>query len=128
MSDNLKEMRKLVDTLNKYAYEYYVLDNPSVEDIVYDKLYDKLKTLEEQTGERLIDSPTRRIGGEPISAFKKHEHINKLYSLDKAVTFAELDSFDQKIKKIANPTYTVEYKFEGLTICLTYRNEEKLHR
>ncbi|MBE5742105.1 MAG: NAD-dependent DNA ligase LigA [Clostridiales bacterium] len=122
MSELLIEMRKLVDTLNKYAYEYYVLDNPSVEDIVYDKLYDKLKELEEQTGERFLDSPTRRIGGEPISAFKKHEHINKLYSLDKSVTFEQLDSFDQKIRKIAEPTYTVEYKFDGLTICLTYRD------
>ena len=122
MSEKLNEMRKLVDTLNKYAYEYYVLDNPSVEDIVYDKLYDRLKVLEEELGERFSDSPTRRIGGEPISSFKKHEHINKLYSLDKAVTFGELDSFDQKIKKITEPIYTVEYKFDGLTICLTYRN------
>ena len=115
-------MRSLCDTLNRFAYEYYVLDNPSVEDIVYDKLYDELKRLEEETGERFPDSPTRRIGGEPISAFKKHEHIKKLYSLDKSVTFEELEAFDAKVRKVANPEYTVEYKFDGLTMCLTYKN------
>ncbi len=122
MTEKLQKMRSLCDTLNRFAYEYYVLDNPSVEDIVYDKLYDELKRLEEETGERLPDSPTRRIGGEPISAFKKHEHIKKLYSLDKSVTFEELESFDSKVRKVANPEYTVEYKFDGLTMCLTYKN------
>ena len=122
MTEKLQKMRSLCDTLNRFAYEYYVLDNPSVEDIVYDKLYDELKRLEEETGERFPDSPTRRIGGEPISAFKKHEHIKKLYSLDKSVTFEELESFDSKVRKVANPEYTVEYKFDGLTMCLTYRN------
>ena len=122
MSEKMKEMRSLCDTLNRYAYEYYVLDNPSVEDIVYDKLYSRLVELEGETGERFADSPTRRVGGEPISAFKKHEHIKRLYSLDKSVTFDELDSFDSKVRKVANPEYTVEYKFDGLTICLTYKN------
>lgn len=122
MTEKLQKMRSLCDTLNRFAYEYYVLDNPSVEDIVYDKLYDELKRLEEETGERFPDSPTRRIGGDPISAFKKHEHIKKLYSLDKSVTFEELESFDSKVRKVANPEYTVEYKFDGLTMCLTYKN------
>ena len=122
MTEKLSKRRSLCDTLNRFAYEYYVLDNPSVEDIVYDKLYDELKRLEEETGERFPDSPTRRIGGEPISAFKKHEHIKKLYSLDKSVTFEELEAFDAKVRKVANPEYTVEYKFDGLTMCLTYKN------
>ena len=122
MKEKLEKMRTLCDTLNRFAYEYYVLDNPSVEDIVYDKLYDELLKLEKETGERFADSPTRRVGGEPISAFKKHEHIKRLYSLDKVVTMDALDAFDTKIRKIANPTYTVEYKFDGLTICLTYKD------
>ena len=122
MTEKLKKMRTLCDTLNRFAYEYYVLDNPSVEDIVYDKLYDELKRLEEETGERFADSPTRRVGGDPISAFKKHRHINRLYSLDKSVTFDELDAFDNRVRKVANPEYTVEYKFDGLTMCLTYKN------
>lgn len=116
-------MRELVDTLNKYAYEYYVLDNPSVPDREYDKLYDELQILEGETGVREQDSPTRRVGGEPISAFKKHEHIYRFYSLDKCVTEDELSAFDERVRKVVpDPTYTVEYKFDGLTMCLTYEN------
>ncbi len=118
-----KRMRELVDTLNKYAYEYYVLDNPSVPDREYDKLYDELRILEGETGVREQDSPTRRVGGEPISAFTKHEHIHRLYSLDKCVTEEELSAFDERVRRVmSDPTYTVEYKFDGLTMCLTYEN------
>lgn len=120
-----KRMRELVDTLNKYAYEYYVLDNPSVSDRAYDALYDELKKLESETGVRFNDSPTRRVGGEPVSAFGKHEHIHRLYSLDKCVTDEELEAFDERVRKVVkNPEYTVEYKFDGLTMCLTYENGE----
>ena len=62
-------MRELVDTLNKYAYEYYALDSPSVPDREYDKLYDELQILEGETGVREQDSPTRRVGGETISVY-----------------------------------------------------------
>lgn len=118
-------MRELVDTLNRYGYEYYVLDNPSVPDREYDKLYDELKSLESESGERFQDSPTRRVGGDPISSFLKHEHIHRLYSLDKCVTDGELGSFDERVRKIVpDPEYTVEYKFDGLTMCLTYENGE----
>ncbi len=114
-------MRELVDKLNKYAHEYYVLDNPTVSDKEYDKLYDELIALEKATGEVLYDSPTKRVGGEPISAFKKHKHIERLYSLDKATTEEQIYAFDKRINKSdENLTYTVEYKFDGLTICLTY--------
>lgn len=116
-----EKMQKLVDTLNKYAHEYYVLDNPTVSDKEYDALYDELKKLEEQTGVVLFDSPTKRVGGDPISAFKKHKHLAKLYSLDKSTSTEEMDAFFKKIEKITpNAEYTVEYKFDGLTICLTY--------
>ena len=120
------EMQKLVDTLNKYAYEYYVLDNPTVSDGEYDVLYDKLKELEAKTGVVLPDSPTKRVGGEPITEFQKHKHIARLYSLDKAVTKEELEAFNDRIKKVSptEPEYTVEYKFDGLTMCLTYENGE----
>ncbi|MBO4323174.1 MAG: NAD-dependent DNA ligase LigA [Clostridia bacterium] len=120
----MDRMRELVDILNKYAYEYYVLDAPTVTDREYDRLYDELKALEKETGVRLSDSPTRRVGGEPVSAFKKHEHINRLYSLDKSVTKEELSDFDARIRKVCEPTYTVEYKFDGLTVCLTYDKGE----
>ena len=117
-----KRMRELVDVLNKYAYEYYVLDAPTVSDKQYDELYDELKALESETGEVLFDSPTRRVGGDPVSAFSKHEHIARLYSLDKATSAEELSAFFQRVVKAAGyfPEFTVEYKFDGLTVCLTY--------
>ena len=120
----MDRMKELVSLLNRYGYEYYVLDNPTVSDGEYDKLYDELKNLEKTTGIVLPDSPTHRIGGEPVSAFQKHRHISRLYSLDKAVTREQLSSFVDKILKTENPDtkYTVEYKFDGLTMCLTYEN------
>ncbi|MGN0813093.1 MAG: NAD-dependent DNA ligase LigA [Candidatus Coproplasma sp.] len=118
-----ERVRYLIDTLNKWAYEYYVLDNPSVSDREYDKLYDELKEIEEETGEVEFDSPTRRVGGEPIKGFEKHTHIHRLYSLDKAVTYERLSAFITRIKKLVpDPAFTVEYKFDGLTMCLTYEN------
>ena len=115
-------MRELVDVLNKYAYEYYVLDAPTVSDKQYDELYDELKALERETGEVLFDSPTRRVGGDPVSTFSKHEHVARLYSLDKATSAEELSAFFQRVVKAAGyfPEFTVEYKFDGLTVCLTY--------
>ena len=114
-------MRELVDKLNRWAHEYYVLDDPSVPDSEYDRYYDELKELEERTGTVLPDSPTRRVGGEPLKAFSRHAHISRLYSLDKAVTSEELDSFFTRVKKVVpDAEYTVEYKFDGLTMCLTY--------
>lgn len=111
----------LIKTLNKWAYEYYVLDNPSVEDREYDRLYDELKKLEEEMGEVRFDSPTRRVGGEPLKGFTRHKHILRLYSLDKSVSFDELDAFFNRVAKATDKDeYTVEYKFDGLTMCLTY--------
>lgn len=119
----MDEMRELVDLLNKYAKEYYVLDAPTVSDREYDVLYDKLVNLEKTTGTVLFDSPTRRVGGEPVSAFNKHKHIERLYSLDKATTEEEIYAFDKRINKDGQDIdYTVEYKFDGLTICITYED------
>lgn len=117
----MNRVRELIDTLNKWAYEYYVLDNPSVSDREYDKLYDELRRLEEESGEREFDSPTRRVGGEPVKGFERHAHISRLYSLDKSVSYDELDAFFTRVEKsVKNARYTVEYKFDGLTMCLTY--------
>ena len=114
--------RELVDILNKWAHEYYVLDNPTVSDKEYDALYDELRRLEEESGEVYPDSPTRRVGGEPIKGFEKHTHIERLFSLDKSVSEEELTAFLTRVKKLSGvqPAYTVEYKFDGLTVCLTY--------
>lgn len=117
----MDRMRELIDVLNKWAYEYYVLDNPSVSDREYDKLYDELRALEESTGRVEYDSPTRRVGGEPVKGFERHKHISRLYSLDKAVTYEQLSAFFNRVSKASDsPEYTVEYKFDGLTMCLTY--------
>ena len=118
----MEKMRELVDKLNKLAYEYYVLDNPTVSDKEYDVLYDELRRLEMTSGVVLFDSPTKRVGGEPIDGFNKHQHIQRLYSLDKATTDEELIAFENRIKKVitSDIEYTVEYKFDGLTVCLTY--------
>ena len=114
--------RELVDVLNRWAYEYYVLDAPTVSDKEYDALYDELRALEEASGEVYADSPTRRVGGEPIKAFQKHTHIARLFSLDKSVTEEQLKAFITRTQKAAGQelVYTVEYKFDGLTVCLTY--------
>ena len=121
--------RELVDILNKWAYEYYVLDNPTVSDKEYDALYDELRKLEENSGVIYPDSPTRRVGGEPIKGFEKHTHIARLFSLDKCVSGEELTAFITRVEKAATgagmrASYTVEYKFDGLTVCLTYDKGE----
>lgn len=119
----MNRMNELVEILNKYSYEYYVLDNPTVSDGEYDKLYDELKKLESETGVVLFNSPTKRVGGEPISSFKKHKHLQRLYSLDKATSLEEMLAFEKRINKSGEELeYTVEYKFDGLTVCLTYQD------
>lgn len=116
-------MRELVDLLNLYAYHYYVLDDPIISDKEYDQLYDELVALEKQTGIVLEDSPTRRVGGEPIEKFGTHKHIARLYSLDKVQSKEELESWYQRLVRLLGglkPVLTVEHKLDGLTLCLTY--------
>ena len=118
----MNRQRELTDLLNRYAHEYYVLDNPTVSDKEYDALYDELRALEGASGEVYPDSPTRRVGGDPIKGFEKCKHKHKLYSLDKSTSEEELKSFLQKAGKVAGgeAACSVEYKFDGLTVCLTY--------
>lgn len=122
MNKNTERMQELVTKLNEYAYRYYVLDDPGVADSVYDKLYDELRGLEEQSGVVLPDSPTLRVGGDPVKSFEPHTHINRLYSLDKCNSFDQLRAWHEKIKKAVGETeYVLEYKLDGLTACLTYK-------
>lgn len=119
----MNRMKQLVSLLNKYAYEYYVLDEPTVSDKEYDALYDELCALEKQTGVTLPDSPTKKVGGEPLKDFAPHKHIRRLYSLDKCNSFDALREWDAKIKAVyPDCEYTLEYKLDGLTLCLTYRD------
>ncbi len=121
--DKMQKMQELVKLLNKYGYEYYVLDEPTVSDKEYDALYNELLALEKETGTVLPDSPTKKIGGAPIKEFTPHTHLNKLYSLDKCNSYDELLSWDEKIKAVSpSAEYSLEYKLDGLTLCLTYDN------
>lgn len=118
-------MQQMVDQLNKWAYEYYVMDNPTVADTTYDALYDQLVLLEKQTGVILPDSPTRRVGGEPLKSFVQHRHLKRLYSLDKVQSFGELKEWVEKVQReLGQVEFTVELKYDGLTINATYSNGE----
>ena len=106
----MNRQRELTDILNKWAYEYYVLDNPTVSDKEYDMAYDELCRLEKESGVVFDDSPTRRVGGEPLKGFQKHTHIARLFSLDKAVSEEELLAFLTRVDKLAagEKEYTVD--------------------
>ena len=118
----MDEMIALKDRLNYLAYRYYVLDDPAVSDAEYDALYDRLLALEKSTGVVLDDSPTRRVGGKPLTKFAQVRHLGRLYSLDKCKTREELRAWMDKLRVAGRmPRVSVEYKFDGLTINLTYR-------
>ena len=88
---DLAEMRKKVDLLNRYAKEYYEQDNPTVSDGEYDKLYYELVDMEKESGFSYPDSPTHRVGGAPQKEFLPYTHRLRLYSLDKAKDYGELE-------------------------------------
>lgn len=116
-------MQEIVKQLNQWAYEYYVLDKPTVADTQYDALYDQLVLLEKQTGVVLPDSPTHRVGGEPLKNFVQHKHLKRLYSLDKVQSLGELQEWMQKVNKaVGEVEFTVELKYDGLTINVTYED------
>lgn len=128
---NLKRMQELVEQLNKYAQMYYDKDALLVSDAEYDKLYDELLALEAQLGNVLDNSPTLRVGGKLKDGFKRHTHLERLWSLDKCKSYDELHQWDTRIKKLLDAntqiSYSLEYKFDGLTLNLTY-NRGKLEQ
>lgn len=116
-------MRELVDELNRHAYRYYVLDDPTISDRQYDMLFDELTALEAQLGYSLPDSPTHRVGGEPLKEFTQHRHIARLWSLDKAQSTEAVRAWAERVAKLLpgeQLEYSLEYKFDGLTLNLTY--------
>ena len=117
-------MQELIDRINRASYAYYVLDNPEISDYQWDQLYDRLKKMEQETGVVLPDSPTRQVGGETLPGFEEHRHLNRLWSMDKVQSIGELEAWIRRTEKLAGQTdlqYYLEYKFDGLTINLTYR-------
>ena len=113
-------MEELVALLNRYAKEYYEQDNPTVSDAEYDALYDELVMLEQFGGLVLPDSPTRRVGGKPNEGFRQIRHKERLYSLDKTKTIEGVGEWIAKIGKDAPVDLTLEYKYDGLTLNLSY--------
>ena len=118
-----ERMQELVALLNELAAAYYMSDEPLVSDAEYDMLYDELVMLENELGEVLPDSPTRRVGAEPIKQFEQHAHIRRLYSLDKVNSLEELRSWCNKIlSQFPDIEFSLEHKLDGLTVNLTYDN------
>lgn len=121
----------LVEELNKYAYEYYSLDNPTVTDKEYDEKYDELKDLEKKNEYVLPYSPTLRVGDRILEGFNKYTHKARLWSLDKAQTIQEIEEWHNRNIKFVNEMnlrgeelpslkYVLTKKFDGLTVNLTY--------
>ena len=129
--DNKKRIEELVDELNRYSYEYYTLDNPTVTDKEYDKKYDELKKLEKEENYILPYSPTLRVGDTVLEGFNKYTHKGRLWSLDKAQSVEELREWHNRNVKFVNEMraqgenlpdlkYIVTKKFDGLTVNITY--------
>lgn len=119
----MDRMHELVKQLNDHAYRYYVLDDPIISDGEYDRLYDELVALEKRSGVVLPDSPTIRVGDKPLSKFEQVRHRGKLFSLDKCQSKEEMLTWLKKLDVNGQmPLCSVEYKFDGLTINLTYEN------
>ena len=122
---NIKQrMEEIEKLLNKYNYEYYVLDMPSVEDSEYDRLMQELLSLEEKYPEyKSSTSPTTRVGSEVVTAFEKIVHQRPMLSLGNVFNEDEIAKFDERIRKEGfNPEYVCELKIDGLAISLVYEN------
>ena len=117
-------MKELVELLNRYAFEYYTKDAPSVSDSEYDQLYRELVELETAYPEDVLpESPTHRVGGVVLKGFTKYQHQYPLYSLQDAFSREELEAFDQRVRKeFPSVHYVCELKIDGLSISLTYKN------
>ena len=126
-TNDLQRMRELIDKLNEASRRYYDQNESDISDDEWDAMYAELRGLEEKTGERMADSPTRRVGGTVMEGFEQHRHIARLWSMDKAQSEEEILAWAQRCEKQTNDagglpknSYCVEYKLDGLTVNLTY--------
>jgi DNA ligase (NAD+) len=124
-AESKKEIDKLVKDLNEHSYRYYILDAPVITDTEYDKLFRRLQELEEQYHYILPDSPTQRVGAPPLEKFEKIKHAEPMLSLGNAFSHDEVREFDKRVKKMLKTDseieYTVEPKYDGLAMELSYR-------
>ncbi len=120
--DAKKRVAELKEILNKASYEYYVMDNPTLEDYEYDRLMAELIQIENEHPElKTLDSPTCKIGGEVLTKFEKVVHTSKMMSLSDAFSEEELYEFDKRVRKEApTATYCCELKIDGLSVSLRY--------
>lgn len=119
--DRIKELRSLINTYNN---EYHVHDNPSISDLEYDALLNELITLESENPQYMDpNSPTQKVGGKVLDKFTKVTHSAPMYSLGNAFSLEDLESFDERVRKvIPNPSYVVELKIDGLAISMSYED------
>ncbi|MFC3885421.1 NAD-dependent DNA ligase LigA [Bacillus songklensis] len=118
-------VQELHDQLNRYNYEYYVLDNPSVPDAEYDQRMQELIDLETQFPElRTSDSPSQRVGGQALDAFEKVEHKTPMLSLANAFNEQDLRDFDRRVRQVVGDgvAYVCELKIDGLAVSLRYED------
>ena len=119
----IEELRKEID---RHAYKYYVLDDPEISDVEYDRLMKELTELEDQYPElKTPDSPTVRVGLRPIDSFKEVVHEHRLFSLDNTYSAEEVMQFDKRIREALNVDsvqYVCELKIDGLSISLKYED------
>ncbi len=129
MDKNIKDrVEKLRKVINEYRYRYHVLDDPTLTDQVYDSLTDELRKLEKKYPElKTFDSPTQRIGGEPLEKFEKVKHRVRQWSLNDVFSFEELKDWESRNRRILEKKgiksdfdYLVELKIDGLKIILDY--------
>ena len=122
-NEKIKKMEELIREIEKHNYNYYVLDNPTISDSEYDKLYYSLVDLEKETGIILPYSPTQRVGDTVLEGFTKKRHAVPLYSLNKVRDFSDLEEWCNDMRKIDKTTdFAVEYKFDGLNLVIEYEN------
>ncbi len=126
ISQRVAELHKL---LHKYNYQYYVLDDPTVPDSEYDRLFHELKALETEHPELITsDSPTQRVGDQPLAAFETVSHEMPMLSLDNVFDEQEFRAFDQRIKKLLGlgaedlVEYACEPKLDGIAVSLLYED------
>lgn len=123
--DEKKRYEDIIRILDEYSYEYYVMDNPTVEDAEYDKLMQELLQIEEKHPDWVTnDSPSMRVGGEVLEGFEKVEHKIPMLSLANAFNEQDLLDFDRRIREKVGEDreYMCELKIDGLAVSLAYEN------
>lgn len=122
----MTRQEELTKLLLSYNDAYYSGDTPLISDADYDKLYDELLFLENQSGIVLPDSPTIKVGAGIANTFPPHTHIRRLYSLDKVRDPKALSDWVERVIRLSDDNneceFALEYKFDGLTVNLTYNN------